>query len=547
MKNALRSALIITAVFAINLWAIPAFPGAEGYGSQTIGGRGGTVYKVTTLTDGTGAGTFRSAISASNRIVVFNVCGVIQISTPLQITASNITIAGETAPAGGITVEGIGATRNGGIWVEWAAARHDIVMRFLRFRGAENGNQGNGFTGSDGRNIVVDHCSFAWACDEVIDLAGGTTDITLQWNYINESSIGCHTTTYHNYAVIHSYDNAARMSLHHCLLAKHTRRFPLLDADNDDIRNNVMYDWQGGGDYAGLYYNAEDSLSLIPYPHDLNVVSNYWKSGPVTGATQNPIGIDAQYRYWITGNVWNKSATTETNVQTQIAKATTWTALTGPVAGTPAITTHTAQQAYDSVLAKAACWPRDSLDKRNTQEVRDRTGTYGRTATDLTAGLPACTVAPADGDNDGMPNTWETARGLNPAAADGNSDDDGDGYTNIEEYLFDCAAAKLASASSAMESPVTADVRAGISFSSNPFQSSVIIKVENQPGISRPVKLRVVNTAGREVFASRMYTQHSLAWNGYDTHGYPLSPGIYFVRVLSAGKILGQEKLVLMR
>jgi hypothetical protein len=108
---------------------------------------------------------------------------------------------------------------------------------------------------------------------------------------------------------------------------------------------------------------------------------------------------------------------------------------------TPAITTHTSEEAYDLVLARAGAFPRDVVTLRTVDEVQQRTGSWGREVPpDLMAGLTP-TAAPADTDRDGMPDTWESARGLDPGVADHNGDDDGDGYTNIEEYLHERAAA----------------------------------------------------------------------------------------------------------
>jgi pectate lyase len=228
-------------------WAIPAFPGAEGYGSEAVGGRGGKVLLVTSLSGGIGAGSLGWALTQDYpRIIVFKVSGVIKVPQPLQITSPYLTVAGETAPGAGITIAQFAATANGGL--RTAKSAHDFIIRFIRVRGGTGGDQGHVFCGScvDGTvptNFIIDHLSGSWSCDEAMDFCGAH-DFTVQWSFINESINGCHPNGNHNYGPIHSYGQAGRWSFHHCLLAKHAQRFPLgefeVEISSDDHRPEAL-------------------------------------------------------------------------------------------------------------------------------------------------------------------------------------------------------------------------------------------------------------------------------------------------------------------
>ncbi|MFH1759767.1 MAG: T9SS type A sorting domain-containing protein [bacterium] len=396
-------------------YALPAFPGAEGYGVETIGGRGGRVIKVTNLMPSGPGSLYDACMAIGPRIVVFEVSGTIRGS--ININSHYITIAGQTAPGEGITIEGhLGNMR--GI--------SDIVVRFLRVRQKAQGPD-DVATIYQARNVILDHCSFGWGCDENMDFSY-TRDITMQWCIINESAIYKPGTTIlchdkgipHNYGIIHAYGDASKFSMHHNLLAQHERRYPLTDGHANDIRNNVMYNWSSYCIYFSFGYTPS-----IPYPHTTNIVNNYFKRGTYRGAT--PIQFQAtnkeDWKLYIAGNYLTGSG---------VMAATNYIPLPAPLEGTPNITTHTAEEAYNRVIKYVGAWPRDSLDRRNIMETQTGTGTYGRHETPLTK---KSGTVPEDTDDDGMPDEWETQNGLDPNKADASGTDLHGTYTNIEVYI----------------------------------------------------------------------------------------------------------------
>ncbi|KAJ8122472.1 hypothetical protein ONZ43_g1343 [Nemania bipapillata] len=156
--------------------ALLAFPGAEGFGRNAIGGRAGSVYHVTNLAD-TGTGSFRDAVSQANRIVVFDVGGTINI-TDRVVVSKNVYIAGQTAPGGGITVYGNG--------LSWSNA-NEAIVRYMRFRMGKSGDSGkDGITIADGQNMIFDHVSVTWGRDETFSINGDVTNVTIQDSIIGQ-------------------------------------------------------------------------------------------------------------------------------------------------------------------------------------------------------------------------------------------------------------------------------------------------------------------------------------------------------------------------
>lgn len=274
MKKSVLSALI--AAFMLPVAAIAqevevqeaiSFPGAEGYGRITTGGRGGDVYHVTTLEDGTQEGTFRWACNKSGaRTIVFDVSGTIQLTSELKIRNGNVTIAGQTAPGDGICVAGY----------PFVISCPNIIIRYMRFRlGNENvaHHEGDGLGGMDGQRIMIDHCSVSWSIDECLSVYG-SKNITVQWCVVSQSLVNSgHSKGNHGYGGNWGGSGA---SYHHNLLAHHGSRAPRLgprpttQADERmDLRNNVIYNWGGEGCYGGEGMNV-------------NIVNNYYKPGPAT-------------------------------------------------------------------------------------------------------------------------------------------------------------------------------------------------------------------------------------------------------------------------
>ncbi|MFT3869717.1 MAG: hypothetical protein QM715_14780 [Nibricoccus sp.] len=448
---------------------VPAFPGAEGAGAYSFGGRGGKVFVVTSLAD-SGRGTFREACEAAGpRIVVFNVAGIIQLESPVHIRAPYITIAGQTAPGDGVCIAG--ATT--------AIDTHDVVIRYMRFRRgqADVSERDDSLGGKPVGNIVLDHVSASWGFDENLSIYShlcksddGTKDIktptvhlTIQWTI---SSEGLNTYS-------HGFGGTwggRYVSFHHNLFACNSGRNPSIGwGDQIDFRNNVLFNW------VHRSIDGGDATSWV------NVVGNYFKPGPATeGELRHRIakpeafrnfkeGGDREGKWYIARNIveGNETVTKDNwsgGVQLDTEKPLKITSST--VVGTgdrakdielylakgrmakpfeaPAISEQQAAEAYQLVLDRvgATLPKRDAVDLRVAEQVR--TGNCIYTAgkgiiTDISqvGGYPTYQGIPAsDLSEDGIPLWWKNKYKLDPHDPTLASKDlQGDGYTVIEKYL----------------------------------------------------------------------------------------------------------------
>jgi HEAT repeat protein/pectate lyase len=439
--------------------AIPAFPGAEGFGAAAVGGRGGKVLHVTNLKP-SGPGSLAAALAASGpRTVVFDVSGV--IPGDVRIRSDRVTIAGQTAPGAGITVHGRLFCRGKDF--------RDIILRFLRFRprrSTAHSSSGDCIQVTGTTRLILDHVSVSWGTDENMGLSS-CGDLTVQWCAIEESEIVWEGSTgqglLHNYGMILGYTDRPA-SVHHCLFAHHYRRAPLVGLETFDYRNNVIYNMMGALVWHPVRFNRKRKGK----PFATNVVGNYYQHGPGTrhfpggamGLKYNKPGLrcalptmgrrkaqmysDGNYFSYKGGYVdlWRDGRYRENRM------AEPWPA--------PAVTTHTAEEARDLVLAHAGCLPRDAVSRRTTTEVRTGTGSWGRD--DPEGGLLEClkpAEAPPDGDRDGMPDAWEQIHKLDPKdPADANRivpkgaspNDRHRDYTWIEFYINECADRLIADA-----------------------------------------------------------------------------------------------------
>ena len=417
-----------------------AFPGAEGAGRFSAGGRGGAVLRVTNLNDA-GPGSLRAAVEAKGpRTVVFDVAGTIQLKTPLKISNGQITIAGQTAPGGGITLRD----------QTLVVSADDVVIRFIRSRlGAESKVEGDAIWISGGRRIILDHVSASWSVDETLSASArfdqpdqGFYDLTVQWSIISESlAKSIHVKGDHGYGSLIRGGNGSKISFHHNLWANHMARMPrpgnYAPADKDpvgaffDFRSNVFYNWGKG--YAG--YDA-DKAALAAY----NFVDNAYIPGPNSTKAVAFQESNSLAKGYFAGNS-----------MAGVVPADPWSLVTFTVpepAGyrlaapldVGAVAPEPADKAYERVLADAGAsvW-RDPIDKRVVEGVRTRTGKVINTHEDV-GGWPALPPGKAarDSDGDGMPDTWEKARGFDPKKADGVIVGK-DGWTNLELYLADAA------------------------------------------------------------------------------------------------------------
>jgi hypothetical protein len=424
----------------VDISKLPAFPGAQGFGTTTVGGRGGKVIEVTNLED-SGPGSFREAVDANcPRIVVFRVGGTIMLKSRIRVNNPYITIAGQTAPGDGICVGGDVLT----------IRAHDVVIRFLRLRpGDLSEGAPDGVWGRNAVNVVFDHLSVSWSIDETISFtAPNQIGCATVQNCISSESLykSHHSKGNHGYGgIFGAWDG----SYHGNLLAHHTSRNPRFAwTDVTDYRNNVLYNW--GFNSA---YGADQG--------GFNIVNNYYKAGPATRkeirnrivAPDTRPNSDLTGKLYITGNyVDGFPEVTADNWKggVQPHRLTLDVYRSDKEFAAPYVKTVSAQEAYENVLRTVGCVlpKRDALDARIIEEVRSGTARYGKSfegggngiidsQTDV-GGWPELKggPAPVDSDHDGMPDEWEKRYSLDPKdASDGAKDADGDGYTNVEEYL----------------------------------------------------------------------------------------------------------------
>ena len=499
----------------------PAFPGAEGHGRYVTGGRGGKVVHVTNLND-SGTGSFREAVKTGNRIIVFDVAGVIALKSDLKI-GDNITILGQTAPSPGITLR-----------YYTVQPGNNNIIRFLRIRRGEEKNINDGADATWQRNktgIIFDHCSFSWSIDEVASFYDNN-NFTMQWCTVAESLTNPgHSKGAHGYGGIWGGKLA---SFHHNFLGHLMNRGPRF--------NGARYGWTGytsNQDYAtykwknpvqaenvdfrnSVIYNAQGTCYGGPGGGQINIVNNYYKAGPSQGLKEttlnglkvdvstgkergsqdritlvtlstssnsdknHPEFFDMTSRYFINGN------TTETT-KGSVTKNKDWKGISydkgipslngeyyspdaknfygdnvahvtisgkscvkikmDAPAPTGDVTTHSADEAFSKVLAySGASLYRDEIDARYMEEAKTGTAKYKGSITqspgiiDKVADVNGYTEAnfgtasrPADfdTDKDGIPDSWETANGLDPNDATDAltySLDSKEYYTNLEVY-----------------------------------------------------------------------------------------------------------------
>lgn len=436
-----------------------AFPGAEGFGKDVTGGRGGKVIFVTTIADGSQEGTLRYALNQTGpRIIVFTISGTIALNSSLDIKNGSVTIAGQTAPGDGICIKNYPVT----------ISADNVIIRYMRFRmGDEKNVEADALGGRFHKGIIVDHCSMSWSVDETVSFYANE-NTTIQWCIISESlKNSVHDKGAHGYGGIWGGKNA---SFHHNLLAHHDSRNPRLGeeagkafalTDLVDIRNNVIYNWANNSAYGGEAMN-------------INFVNNYYKPGPATatgskgGRIFSPdknktIGTeiyDIWGKFYINGNyvdgypgatadnwglgVYNQFHSSYGTVS-QADKDAMKRLTEHPTNNN--VTTHTAEIAYLRVLDFCgASLKRDTVDRRVIKNVRNKTfsfpGSNGSvngiidTQADV-GGWPILQSlpAPTDTDKDGMPDAWETAKGLNPNLANANGRNLSTAYDNIEVYI----------------------------------------------------------------------------------------------------------------
>ena len=424
---------------------ILAFPGAEGFGKYTQGGRGGDVYTVTSLED-SGPGTLREAIETAERprTIVFDVGGTITLKTPLRMeNKQRITIAGQTAPGKGITLRDQPFT-----------IKHceHIVVRYLRARLGDENKPPNSdldvMTVDYNDHVILDHLSLSWGIDGNSDYRGNK-NMTLQWLIYSEGlNHSLHGDGEHAMATS-LRDPVGNTTVHPNIYSTSRSRHPTIGSGIPpgdpqsivDFRNNVNYNWKTGMNLGGV---------------QLNVINNTFLPGPSTPDWDSrPMQIKDREtdkaRGYAAGNVFQDmpGAFNEDNfdaiIYTNRGKYTSTTREAwerdGEVdCGEFSIATQSAKDAYETCLQHAgASLVRDTVDERVVANIRNREGDIIDSQSEVGGWDPYSSVRRPDDwdtDGDGMPNGWEAAQGLDSGdPADGRADANGDGYTNLEAYL----------------------------------------------------------------------------------------------------------------
>ncbi|MEI3790706.1 MULTISPECIES: pectate lyase family protein [unclassified Chryseobacterium] len=433
-----------------------SFPGAEGFGRYTTGGRGGKIYFVTKLNDDGSEGTLRHALDQKGpRYIIFKTGGTIYLESPLKIKEGDVTIAGQTAPGDGITIANY----------ETFVAANNVIIRYMRFRmGDQKKYQGDAFGARFIKNLMVDHCSMSWSTDETVSIYVNE-NTTLQWCVISESlRNSVHEKGAHGYGGIAGGKFA---TFHHNLYAHHDSRNPRLGeyagskfalTDLTDFRNNVIYNWGHNNVYGGEGMNV-------------NLVNNYYKPGPATTTKQRIAAIDKNgkpeaevYNIWgkycITGNVvegspeittdnWTTGVFDQMKAYNLTDKDKNSIKINQPHEIQDNVKTHSAKEAYEKILQiGGASLVRDAIDLHVLKDVKNGSFTYKGSkgsangiidSQNDVGGFPNLNPGKPlpDSDSDGMPDEWEIKNKLNPKVANSNGRDLDKNYDNIEVYFND--------------------------------------------------------------------------------------------------------------
>jgi pectate lyase len=404
-----------------------AFPGAEGFGAQTAGGRGGKIFIVNTLAD-SGAGSLREACEAQGpRMVVFNVSGIIDLQTPLVIANPYITIAAQTAPG-----EGICLKRR-----ELKISAHDVIVRFIRSRpGNLAGQELDAISIVNGaHDVILDHCTANWSVDEGLSPSGDIYNITVQWCLIGKALLNSvHKKGAHGFGSL--VRGTGGITLHHNLWLDNSARNPRLGDNYNkppwpviDVRNNVMYNW--GKMCSGM---TGGNISV-------NYVGNYLKPGPQSSQAA-PIVLTktSQVKFYLSDNVveGRPQFTAKPEAMFDDGGDRKLFQLVDKPFEAPLVKTTSAAVAYNDALAgSGANKPvRDAIDKSLLHEVFTNTGKMIDSQDDM-GGWPVYRnyTPHKDTDADGIPDEWERKHKLDPQNANDAQSLGKDGYSNIERYM----------------------------------------------------------------------------------------------------------------
>lgn len=429
---------------------VPAFRGAEGAGARSVGGRGGDVYYVTTLTDNSSSGSLRYGIAnapSTGRTICFKVSGNIVLNSTLTINKPKITIAGQTAPGDGVCLQNY----------SFNIAASDVIVRHVRTRlGTNAWQESDAMWINAGTNIMVDHLSASWSVDETLSCSRYVANLTVQNCFITESlRNSIHVKGAHGYGGIISSSTNATYTYHHNLYAHNSSRNPRVGSDLPeatlrlDFRNNLIFDW---GFYATYSGDTNENVQV-------NYVNNYLVAGPSTTRLSAFNGGAVTTHIYQSGNMLdiNKNGRVD-------GSDTGWGMFTGAFTRTnapfdvPEMPVESAAVACQRVIAQSGAtpWRRDAIDQRvavtffkqsgQTIDFINLAAFEGEYVTNNVSGtnyvgvnpwpMLSASTAPVDTDSDGMPDYWELAVGLNRSlASDRNITNTATGFTRLEEYL----------------------------------------------------------------------------------------------------------------
>lgn len=412
MKTFFYALALVSVLSQAAFAQLPAFPGAQGFGRFSTGGRGGTVYHVTNAND-SGAGSFRTGATTPNSTIVFDVGGVIRISNVIAV-ASNVTIAGQTAPGGGVSIYGYRLSYSGA---------NNTITRFIRVRMGINGDDNDSITIANGHDMIFDHLSVSWGRDETFSVSGSNpTNITIQSTIVSQ---GLQT---HSAGGLIQTDGG--VSILRSFYIDNDTRNPKVKGTNEYV-NNIIYNW--GTDAYILGDSAGDSCA--------NVIGNYFINGPDSISTAFDRG-NLNFHLYATNNwqdanlngVLDGAVLAQTNYDVN-----DWQAVPFAFPTTNALLPLTALKLAISDAGDS--WQRDSVDGQMFTELTSW-GTLGETINSefqspmngpgvINGGMPY-----TDTDQDGMPDFWELGTGSNPTVANNNDPSpSGSGYTRLEDYL----------------------------------------------------------------------------------------------------------------
>ncbi|WP_276390832.1 Ig-like domain-containing protein [Eudoraea chungangensis] len=407
------------------LGELKAFPGAEGFGKNATGGRGGIIVEVTNLND-SGPGSLREALTMTmTRTIVFKVGGTIECDSYLSIPSNsgNLTIAGQTAPGTGITIKG----------AELRISASNVIVRYLKIRpGNISNNEATdglrivAFNGSQVKDIIVDHCSIAWASDENLNIGGVGSNSSVRNITIQNSIIAENIATGYGLLI---WQNAKNISIYRNLLAHNSTRNIRSSTCTSDFEmvNNILYGFR--------------TATVPTYENAFDIVGNVYKSNPNTPVSDKTVKLEASVnncpdgkasltKAYISDNLFDGgNITIESQLNSYLVNNKIFNS---------GIQALNADEVENSLLNNVgASILRDDIDKRIVNDVKNLSGTL-KSSTAAAGGYDYTEITNSyqDTDKDGIDDSWEQSNDLNPNDTDdGSLDINGDGFTNLEEFL----------------------------------------------------------------------------------------------------------------